>query len=113
MSTFKVGRANWLPNSLVWLLSSLLFFFKDYLIIHERHTERGRDMGRERSRLLVRSLMQNSILGPWDHDLSQRQISTTEPPRCPTLSSLILNIPLKIEVKQARQSKKGDTCEVS
>ena len=40
------------------------------------------DTGRGRSRLPARSLMQDLIPGPWDHDLSQRH-STTEPPRCP------------------------------
>ena len=39
-----------------------------------RDTERGRDIGRGRSRLPVGSPMQDSIPGPWDHDLSQRQI---------------------------------------
>ena len=36
-------------------------FFKDfiYLFIHERHTERGRDIGRGRSRLLAGSPMQD------------------------------------------------------
>lgn len=48
LGTFKIGRTNWLPSSLVWLLSSLL-----------------------------------------------------------------LNIPLKMEGKQIRQSKKRGTCEVS
>ena len=38
-----------------------------------RDTERGRDIGIERSRFPARSLMQDSIPGPWDHDLSQRQ----------------------------------------
>ena len=42
--------------------------------IHERHKERGRDIGRGRSRFLVRSLMWVSVPGPQDHDLSQRQI---------------------------------------
>ena len=37
-----------------------------------RDTKRGRDIGRGRSRLPVGSLMQDSIPGPWDHDLSQR-----------------------------------------
>ena len=37
-----------------------------------RDTERGRDIGRGRSRLPMGSLMQNSIPGPWDHTLSQR-----------------------------------------
>ena len=35
--------------------------------------DRGRDIGRGRSRLLMGNLMQDSIPGPWDHDVSQRQ----------------------------------------
>ena len=34
------------------------------LFIHERHTERGRDIGRGRSRLAAVSLMQDSIPAP-------------------------------------------------
>ena len=37
-------------------------------------TEKGRDTGRGRSRLLAGSPMQDSIPRPWDHDLSQRQM---------------------------------------
>ena len=37
-----------------------------------RHTHRGRDTGRGRSRLLVGSLMWNLIPGLQDHTLSQR-----------------------------------------
>ena len=53
----------------------LLFFFflRFYLFIHERHTKRGRDTGRERSRLHAGSLMWDSILGLQDHSLGQRQ----------------------------------------
>ena len=42
--------------------------------IHERHTERGRDTDRGRSRLPTGSLMRDSIPGPWDHHLSQTQM---------------------------------------
>ena len=52
-------------------LSFFLFlsssFFKDYLFIHERHTQRSRDTGRGRSRLHAGSLMWDSILDPQDH----------------------------------------------
>ena len=37
------------------------------------YTERGRDIGRGRSRLPAGSLVQGSIPGPRDHDLSRRQ----------------------------------------
>ena len=39
-----------------------------------RDTERGRDTSRRRNRLPVGSLMPDSIPGPWDCDLSQRQM---------------------------------------
>ena len=52
---------------------SVDIFFK-YLFIHERCIERGRDIGRGRSRLPAGSPVQNSIPGPRDHDLSHRQM---------------------------------------
>ena len=51
----------------------ILFFLRFCLFIHERYAERGRDLGRGRSRLPVGSLMCDSIPGPRDHDLSQKQ----------------------------------------
>ena len=50
------------------------------LFIHERHRERGRDIGQGRSRVPM-----DSNPGPQNHTLSWRQTSTTEPPRCPKL----------------------------
>ena len=50
----------------------VLFFSKILFFIHERHMERGRDIGRARSRLPAESLMRDLILGAWDHGLSQR-----------------------------------------
>ena len=58
------------------------FFGKIYLFFHERYRKRGRDIGRGRSRLPVRSLMWDLIPGPWswcgtwsqDHALSRRQM---------------------------------------
>ena len=38
-----------------------------------RDTERGRDIGKASSRLPAGNLMQDSVPGPWDHNLSQRQ----------------------------------------
>ena len=47
------------------------FLFKIfYLFIHEGHTERGRDIGRGRTRLHAGSLMWDSIPALWDHTLS-------------------------------------------
>ena len=51
----------------------LNFIFNDYLFIHERHRERGRHTGRGRGRFPAGSLMQDSIPGSRDHNLSQRQ----------------------------------------
>ena len=43
----------------------VLFILKRfYLFIRERHTERGRDIGRGRSRFCVESPMQDSMLRP-------------------------------------------------
>ena len=44
-----------------------LFFKRFYLFIHERHRERGRDIGRGRSRLHAGSPMWDSIPGLQDH----------------------------------------------
>ena len=48
-------------------------FFKILFYLFMRDTERCRDTGRGRRRLPVGSLMWDSIPGPRDHDLSQRQ----------------------------------------
>ena len=50
-----------------------------------RDTWRDRDISRGRSRLPVGSPMRDSISGPWDHDLSQRQMlnQLSEPSRYP------------------------------
>ena len=39
-----------------------------------RDTERGRYIGRGRNRLIVGNLIQDSIPGPRDHALNQRQM---------------------------------------
>ena len=55
------------------LSPAVLSFFKDCVYIFMRtHRERQRHRQREKKAPL-RSLMQDSIPGPWDHDLSQRQ----------------------------------------
>ena len=51
----------------------LFLFLRFYSFIHQRCRERGRDIGRGRSRLPAETPKQNSIPGPWDHALSQRQ----------------------------------------
>ena len=52
-------------------ITSVIFFKRFYLFIHERHTqrERGRDAGRRRSRLLAGSPMWDSIPALQDHAL--------------------------------------------
>ena len=47
---------------------------KGFIYLFMSNIERGRDIGRERHRLPMGSLMQDAIPGPGDHDLSQRQI---------------------------------------
>ena len=58
--------------SLHLIFCTYLSFSLFYLFIHERNREKGRD-SRGRSRLHAGSLMWHSILGLWDHALSQRQ----------------------------------------
>ena len=65
----------------------LFFFLRFYLFIHERHRERGRDIGRGRSRLPVGSPMWDSIPGPQDQDLSQRQTLNHRATRAPLAQS--------------------------
>ena len=54
------------------------------MIVTERERERGRDIGRGRSRLHAGSLMWDSIPGLQDRALGQRQA----PNRCATQGSL-------------------------
>lgn len=56
-----------------------------YLFIHERHTERGRDTGKGRTRLPAGTLIQDLIPGPQDPRIMTRaegRGSTTEALRC-------------------------------
>ena len=58
------------------MLNQMRFFFKDFIYLFMRDTERerGRDTGRERSRLPAGSPMRDSMPGLWDHALSRRQV---------------------------------------
>ena len=47
-----------------------LLFFKDFVYLFRRDTERGRDTDRGRSRLPSGSLMQDLIPGPQGHNLN-------------------------------------------
>ena len=49
-----------------------VFFLKHFIKLFMRDTERGRDIGRGRGRLLAGSLMLDGIPRPQDHNLSQR-----------------------------------------
>ena len=53
---------------------SLLLFLKDFIYLFMRDTERDRDTGRGKSRVPVGSLKLDSVSGPWDPDLSKRQM---------------------------------------
>ena len=53
---------------------SFFFLLRFYLLINERHRERGRDIGRERSRLHAGPPMWDLIPGFQDHALSLRQM---------------------------------------
>ena len=72
-------------------IGRLDFFLKDfiYLFIHEKHRERGRDLGRRRSRLPAGSLMQDLIPGSSPEPKADR-CSSTEPPRYPSFIFLYL-----------------------
>ena len=67
-----------IPTTKYFFLSfdtgAFLFFFKDFIYSWETQRERSRDIGRGRSNLPVGSLVWDSIQGPWDHNLSQRQM---------------------------------------
>ena len=64
-----------MTNNICAGFSFFFFFFLGfYLYIHERHREGGRDTGRGKSRLPAVRLMQDSISGPWDHALTQKQM---------------------------------------
>ena len=68
----STSRKGWPSSDKFKMTFGKLFFFLIKKIIHERHRERGRDIGRGRSKLLMGTLMWDLISGPWDHNLSQR-----------------------------------------
>ena len=65
-----MARDEWVFNS---SLNASFIFLRFYLFMRAWGTERGRDIGRERSRLLAGSPMRNLILGLHDHALGRRQ----------------------------------------
>ena len=70
---------------------STLFFLRFYLFIHE-----GRDIGRGRSRLPVGSPRRDSIPGPRDHYLSQRQMLNHWATPVPLKSGSFLKLSFKL-----------------
>ena len=69
----------------MWTFCPFTFFifFKGFIFLFRRDTERDRDIGRGRSSLPVGSLIWDSISGPWDQPWAKSRCSTTESPRCP------------------------------
>ena len=63
---FRRLRTKWLTNIPTFYF---IYLFLKILFILERHTERGRDIGRGRSRLPVGIPMWDSIPGLQDHAL--------------------------------------------
>ena len=58
----------------LFLGGKILFVLKIlFIYLFMRHRETGRDLGRGRNRLPAGTPIQDSIPGPWDHDLAQRQ----------------------------------------
>ena len=69
-----------------WTTQAYLFYFiflRFYLFIQERHTGRGRDIGRGRRRFHAQGSVQYPIPGPRDHALARGRHSTTEPSMYP------------------------------
>ena len=58
----------------VYIGKDSLFFLRFYLFM--RDTQREAETGRGRCRLPAGSQMRDLQPGPWDHDLSQRQMVT-------------------------------------
>ena len=68
----------------------LIPFQRFYLFMRETEREAETQAEFWRSRLLARELMQNSIPGPWDHALSQRQVLSHGATRVPVSFRFIL-----------------------
>ena len=66
------------------------FFLRFYLFTYEKHRERGRDIGRGRSRLPTKSPMWDSIADPGITPGAEGRHSTAEPPRHPEDITVLL-----------------------
>ena len=97
-----VCNSYWAVCLLVIFYFSLSLSLK-ILLIYLRDVERGRDTGRGRSRLLTGSPMWVWIPGPWDHDLSWRQMLNHWTIQVPHLS--FLKILLERERVRSRMSR--------
>ena len=87
------------------ILFLLILFIKNYLFIWQREHKQGKSQRREREKQVspwAESPMQGLILGPWNHNLSQRQtfiwLSHPDSPE-------ILFFPLVKFYKNAKQNK--------
>ena len=80
--------------------NSFIDFFK-ILLIYSWETQRGRDIGRGKSRHPTGSLMRDSIPGPQDQDPRIRsakgRCSTTEPPRHSKASPFLFLSPIHLQ----------------
>ena len=78
-SIFPLKITEWMAtvihllNSFTYSYQTMGFFKKNILSIYSWERQRGRDVGRGRSRLFAGSPMWDSISGPWDHTLGRRQ----------------------------------------
>ena len=68
----------------IWVLSHIFifFFFKDFIYVFMRDTERQRDRQRENEAPCGEPDVRLDLPGPRDHDLSQSRCSTPEAHRC-------------------------------
>ena len=85
-----ISRMNPMPKFQIPSLPIIclpLFVFYFYWFTHERHGERGRDIGRGRSRLLAGGPMWDFVPGPRITPWAEAKRSNTEPPRRPYMSS--------------------------
>ena len=64
------------------------FFKRDFIHLFMRDRERGRDIGRGRSRLHARSQMWDSIPDPRIMTWAEGRHPTAEPSRCPSIGKL-------------------------
>ena len=76
-------------------------FFKDFIYLFMRHRERGKDIGRRRSRLPGRG----AWCGTWSQDprimlWAKGRCSTTGLPRCPTNNFKLRDFHIKFQIRR-------------